>query len=132
MSIEYKTYKINDFIRKTPKGEHDYDKSIKLVRELAGLAGFHSDRNLLVDLRQTEQLRDFGDVLTVAIEFAKYKDVFRNKVAFVIPNTPDRIKRAKFFIAALGEVKFQMEYYTEFEKAIEWFSTTTKYPKENT
>jgi hypothetical protein len=129
MSTEYKIYKIDDFIRKTPKGEHDYDKSMKLVREIAGTAEFYHDHNLLVDLRQTVPLRDFGDVLTVAIEFTKYKDTFQNKVAFVIPNTPDRIKRAKFFIAALGEVKFKVDYFTEFEKAIEWFSLIKNYPE---
>ena len=81
MTMEYKIYKINDFIRKTPTGDLDIDKSMTLVREIATTAGFHHDHNLLVDLRQTKPLRNFGDVLRVATEFANYKAVFRNKIA---------------------------------------------------
>ena len=76
-----------------------------------------------------EPLSNFGDILTVAAEFAKYQDTFRNKIAVVIPNNPDRIKRAEFFKAALGDVKFQIEYFTEFENAIDWFSIIKKYPE---
>jgi len=132
MTMEYKIYKINDFIRKTPKGELDIDKSMTLVREIATTAGFHHDHNLLVDLRQTEPLRNFGDVLKVVTEFAKYKAVFRNKIAVVIPNTPERLERARIFMVALGEVTFEINYFTRYEEAIEWFSTIIKYPKENT
>jgi hypothetical protein len=128
MTTEYKTYKIKDFIRKTPKGELDIDKSMRIVWEIAAAAGFHHDHNLLVDLRQTEPLSNFGDVLKVATEFAKYQGVFQNKIAVVIPNTPDRLERAQLFIEALGEVTFKIEYFTAFEEAIEWFSEIIKYP----
>ena len=128
MATEYKIYKIKDFIRKTPKGELDIDKSIRIVWEIAAASGFHHDHNLLVDLRQTEPLSNFEDILRVAAEFAKYQGVFQNKIAVVIPDTPDRRKRAQFFIRALGEETFEIEYFTEFEDAIEWLSKTTKYP----
>ncbi len=128
MSTEYKIYNIKDFIRNTPKGDLDIDKSMKIVREIAAAAGFHRDHNVLVDLRQTEPLSNFGEVLTVAAEFAKYEGAFLNKIAVVIPDNPDRIKRAKFFKAALGDVKFQIEYFTEFENAINWLSIIKKYP----
>jgi hypothetical protein len=39
-----------------------------------------------------------------------------------------RLERAQFFIEALGEVTFKIEYFTEFEEAIDWFSKTTNYP----
>jgi hypothetical protein len=129
MSTEYKIYNIKDFIRKTPKGDLDIDMSMKIVRELAAASGFHRDHNVLVDLRQTEPLSNFGDVLKVAAEFAKYEGAFLNKIAVVIPDNPDRIKRAEFFKAALGYVKFQIEYFTEFEKAIDWLSIIKKYPR---
>jgi hypothetical protein len=131
MSTEYKIYNIKDFIRKTPEGDLDIDKSMKIVREIAATAGFHHDHNLLVDLRKTEPLSNFGDVLLVAAEVAKFQGAFRNKIAVVIPDKPDRIKRAQFFKAALGDVKFQIEYFTEFEKAIDWLSIIKKYPEQS-
>ena len=132
MTMEYTIYSVKDFIRKTPTGRLDIDKSLRIVREILTLAGFHRDHNILVDLQKTEPLSNFGDILKVAIEFAKYQDVFRDKIAFVIPNTPDRLEKAKFFMAALGEATFKIEYFTDFENAIEWFSKTTEYPKYRT
>ena len=129
MTSKYTIYHIKDFIKKTPKGKLDIDKSLIIVREIAITAGFHHDHNLLVDLRQTEPLSNFGDILKIALEFAKYKSFFQNKIAVVIPNTPDRLERAKLFMEALGKVMFDIEYFTEFEEAIEWFSKITKYPK---
>jgi len=35
-------------------------------------------------------------------------------------------------MVALGEVTFEIDYFTRYEEAIEWFSTIIKYPKENT
>jgi hypothetical protein len=131
MSNGYKVYHINDFIRKTPKGELDIDKSMEIVMELAATAGYHDDHNLLVDLRQAEPLNNFVDILTVAAEFAKYEGVFKNKIAIVIPNTPDRLERAKFFMEALAEATFEIKYFTVYEEAIDWFSTIKKYPEEN-
>ena len=129
MTTKYTIYHIKDFIRNTPAGKLDIDKSMILVREIAATAGFYHDRNLLLDLRQTEPLSNFGDILKVAIEFAKYKSVFQNKIAVVIPNTPDRLQRAELFMKAIGKIMFNIEYFTEFEEAIEWFSKKTNYPQ---
>jgi hypothetical protein len=67
----------------------------------------------------------------VAFEFAKYQDAFPNKIAVIIPNTPDRIERAKFFIASLGYVNFQLQYFTDFEDALDWLSTIKKFPEDS-
>ena len=127
----YKTYKSSDFIRKTQKGQLDLKQSRGLVKELVTASGFHKDHDLLIDLWQTEPLGSFGDILTVAMEFAKYQDTFPNKIAVIIPDDPQRIERADFFKASLGDVKFKMEYFTDFEKAIDWLSTIMEYPKDS-
>ena len=83
---------------------------------------------ILVDLRKTESFKNFGDILTVAIELAKYQGVFRDKIALVIQNIPERLEKAQFFVAALGETTFKIECFTDFESAIEWFSEKAEYP----
>jgi hypothetical protein len=123
----YKIYQIENFIRKTEEGQLDIEKSKDIVRELALASSNHKDHNILIDLRETEPLQTFADTLTVALEFALYKDMFTNKIAAVIPDSPDRIERAKFFKAGLKEDKYQLEYFTVFEKAIEWLSMTQEY-----
>ena len=119
----YKIYKSNDFIRKTEQGQLDIQRSLNLVKELVTASGFHKDHDLLIDIRETEPLGSFAELLTVALEFAKYQDSFPNKMAVIIPDIPSRIERAEFFKASLGEVKFEIEYFTEFETAIDWLSS---------
>jgi hypothetical protein len=99
------------------------------VKELATASGFHKEHDLLIDIRETEPLGNFADTLSVAVEFVKYQDIFPNKIAVIIPNNPERIKRAKFFKASMGEVNFQMQYFTEFEDAIDWLSAIKKFPE---
>jgi hypothetical protein len=118
----YKIYQVESFIRKTEEGQLDIDKSKAIVRELAIASTHHKDHNILVDLRETAPLQSFYELLTVALEFANYQDIFANKMAFIIPNSPDRIERAEFFKAGLAEGKFQLEYFTAYEKALEWLS----------
>jgi hypothetical protein len=48
-------------------------------------------------------------------------------MAIVIPNSSDRIKKAEFFKSGLEEGKFQLEYFTAYEKALEWLSTIQEY-----
>ena len=125
----YKTYQTKDFIRKNEEGTLDINRSLALVKELALAASCHSGFDVLIDLRQTEPLEHFADTLTVAMEFARYQDMFRGKIAVLIPGTRERIERAEFFKAGLGAVSFKMEHFTVFEDAIEWLSQVKKFPE---
>lgn len=128
MAGTYKTYHTSDFIRKTETGKLDLRRSIYAVRELAAAAGYHQDYNVVIDLRETETHWDFAQLITVALEFARYRDVFRNRIATIIPNVPERIANAQFFREHMGRQGFLFEYFTDFESAIEWLSVVTEYP----
>ena len=128
MPVGYKTYKISDFIKKTPMGDLDFDTSMKLVREIATATGVHHDHNLLIDLRKTVSAHNFHDLLKIAFEFTKYQSSLQSKIAFIIPNEPERIEKAQFFMQLIDTASLKMKYFTEYEKAIEWFSSITNYP----
>ncbi len=130
MTVYYKMYKIKDFVRKTEKGEINIQKSLNAVAELAVASKLHKDINILIDLRDTETLLNFRDLLTVALEFAWYKDCFRNKIAVVIPNDPERIERGEYLKASMKVKGFLFDYFTDYEKAIEWLSETEPLYKE--
>jgi hypothetical protein len=124
----YKLYKTKEFIRKNEKGGLDFDRSLTMIRELVKAASHHKDHNILVDIRNTETKLNFVELLTVTLEFAKYEDVFQNKIVFLIPNEEERIKRAEYVKKSLvGVMGFQLEYFTDYEKAIEWLSTIKEY-----
>ena len=128
MTVSYKIYKVKDFIRRTEKGEINIQESLNTVAELAIASEFHKDVNILIDLRETETTLNLTDVLTVVLEFAYYKDCFRNKIAGVIPDEPERIKNAEFFKTGMTIKGFLFEYFTDFEKAIEWLSEIEPLP----
>jgi hypothetical protein len=129
MTVSYKIYKVKDFIRRTEKGEINIQESLNAVAELAIASEFHKDVNILIDLRDTETTLDYGDLLKVALEFAYYKDCFRNKIAGVIPDEPERIENAEFFKTGMTIKGFLFEYFTDFEKAIEWLSENEPLPQ---
>ena len=53
MPTGIKIYKTKDFVRRTESGEINLEKSLDLVHDLTVAAGFHSDHNILIDLRGT-------------------------------------------------------------------------------
>ena len=122
MTVSYKMYKIKDFVRRTENGEINIQKSLNAVAELAVASKLHKDINILIDLRDTETILNFRDLLTVALEFAWYKDCFQNKIGVVIPNDPERIERGEFLKTNMTVKGFLFDYFTDFEKAIEWLS----------
>lgn len=128
MAVRYKTYHTRDFIKKTETGTLDLRRSICAVRELAAAAGYHQDYDVVIDLRETETHWDFGQLITVALEFARYREVFRNRIATIIPNVPERVANAQFFREHMGRQGLLFEYFTDFESAIEWLSVVTEYP----
>ncbi len=128
MTVSYKMYKVKDFIRRTENGEINIQKSLNTVAELAIASALHKDVNILVDLRETETTLKLEDVLKVVLEFAYYKDCFRNKIAAVIPDDPERIKRGELFKTGMKAKGFLFDYFTDFEKAIEWLSEIEPLP----
>jgi len=125
MPSDIKIYKVQDFVRVTETGELDHDRSIQIVRQLATAAGYHVDHNILLDMRETTVKVDgMADLLRIALEFAHHKSVFRNKVANVIPDEPERMALAEQFKACLTIEGFDYEVFTDFEQAIEWLSET--------
>jgi hypothetical protein len=124
----YKLYKTEEYIRKNKKGDLNFDESLIMIRELVKAANYHKDHNILVDIRDTLAKLNFIELLTVSLEFAKYNDIFQNKIAFLIPNDEERIARAEYVKESLVRFKgFKLEYFTDYEKAIDWLSVITEH-----
>ena len=121
-----KIYKVKDFIRKTETGNIDFERSRKIVRELAMVAGLHTDHNILVDLRETtiSTASTIEDIMKIALEFGSYVSSFKNKIANIIPDDPERMKIASRFNACMDIQGFEYEIFTDYESAIEWLSQT--------
>jgi hypothetical protein len=106
----------------TESGELDLDRSIDIVRQLATEANYHQDHNVILDLRETSVNVSMGDIIQISMEFASYHQVFKNKIAVIIPDTEERLKIATRFKTCMDMQGFQFEQFTDFEAAIEWLS----------
>ena len=122
MGKGYKIYRTRDFVKKSERGSVDIHKSLALVRELAEIADFHQDSHLLIDLRDTTGFLDADELLHVALEFAKHKSIFKNKMAVLMPTDEDRLANAKRVHRAMDSNGFKFNYFTDYEDAIEWLS----------
>ncbi len=123
MSYNIKAYNINDFIRKTASGKIDLNKSIEIVHELANAANFYPDHNILVDMRDTTiENASMSTMLQITFEMVNYRSVFKNKIANLIPDEPERIKIAHKFCECLIFSGFDYEFFVDYEAAIEWLS----------
>lgn len=122
MPSNVKIYRIGDIIRMTETGELDLDRSIEIVRKLAAEANYHEDHNVILDLRETSVNASMADIIQISMEFASYHQVFKNKIAVIIPDTEERLKIAKRFKICMEMQGFQFEQFTDFEATIEWLS----------
>ncbi len=131
MDSSTRIYRVDDFIRQNEAGEIDYDRSQVIARRLAVAASYHENHNILIDMRRTTLTGlDFGSLLELAAETAKYRDVFRNRIANLVPNDPDRLRTARDFETCMGLAGFSYRAFTSYEEALEWLSSSCELPGE--
>jgi hypothetical protein len=88
-------------------------------------AGLHTDHNILIDLRETTvSAPSIEDIMKIALEFGTYVPSFKNKIANLIPDDPERMIIANRFKACMDIQGFEYEIFTDYESAIEWLSKT--------
>ena len=127
MGKGFKLYKTRDFIRKSEDGLMNLNLSLKIVRELAEAANFHKEHNILIDVRDTTGMLDIDDLFRVIIEFLRHKDIFRNKIAILMPTDEERLWQAKRACSALANQNFSINYFVRYEDAIDWLSIITDF-----
>ena len=115
--------KIKDFLRLTGTGQVDVDGSKKIIETMAIAADYHPNHNILIDLRDTTIATvSMVDLLELAVYMARYKSLFENKIASLIPHDSQRLVVAERFRACLQIKGFKYDFFTDFESAIEWLS----------
>ncbi len=127
MDKGYKIYRTRDFIRKSEEGTIDIQQSLALVRKLAEIADFHRDSNIMIDLKDTVGSLSANELLQAALEFARHRNIFKNKIAVLMPIDEDRLARAKILHRAMDNNGFKFNYFTDYEEAIEWLSTVVDF-----
>ena len=126
MAKELKVYRIEDFIKLTESGEIDSEKTMAIVRELAGVAKSHSHCNILIDGRETTvPERSFSEAMQLVTDIVHYRPELPNRLATLVPDNPMRLHSAHLIEACLQLQGFKYKVFTEYEPAIEWLADTT-------
>ena len=107
-------------IRKTVTGELYTERSLRLVREIAIAANTHRDYNILMDMYDTVTRPEMLDLMEIATECAKLRSDFSNRIAFLIPETPERLRFAELFKACMEAQGFKFRQFVDQDAAMAW------------
>ena len=122
MKTEIEIDENNKIILRTVTGELYTERSIKLVRELAISLLTHKGYHVLMDMRETVTKPEMLDLMAIASECAKLRSGFNRKIAFLIPDTEERIRFAQLFKACMEAQGFRFRQFFDREAALEWLS----------
>ena len=122
MKTEIEIDENSKIIQRTVTGELYTERSLSLVRELALSLLTHKGYNVLMDMRETETKPEMLDLMAIASECAKLRSGFNRKIAFLIPDTEERIRFAQLFKACMEAQGFRFRQFFDREAALEWLS----------
>jgi len=109
-------------IHRTVAGDLYTARSLKLVRELGMAVNTYKGYNVLLDMRETATEPEMLDLMQIASACAKLGSDFDNKIAFLIPNTEERIRFAQLFKSCMEAQGFEFRQYFDYEAAMVWLS----------
>lgn len=109
-------------IHRTVTGGLFTERSLELVRELAVALGKHRGYSVLMDMRETGTKPEMLDLMGIASTCAKLRSDADTKIAFLIPNTEERVRFAQLFKACMEAQGFQFRQFFERDAALEWLT----------
>ncbi|MBC2734149.1 MAG: hypothetical protein HF981_07315 [Desulfobacteraceae bacterium] len=109
-------------IQRTATGDLFTERSLELVRELAMALNTHRGYNVLMDMRETGTKPEMLDLMGIASACAKLRSDPHTKIAFLIPNTEERVRFAQLFKACMEAQGFRFRQFFDRDTAIEWLS----------
>src|SRR5258706_16348560 len=84
-----------DFVRATAEGSFDFEKSKKLLMEVAVASAPLSDYGIILDGRKAQSEMSINDLYSLAVELSNWRKAFSRKTAVLCPL--ERFDAAGFF-----------------------------------
>ena len=75
----------HDFIKATPEGQLDFEKSKKLLMEIASASAHLVDHEVILDTRKAQSIMSATDLWHLAAELSKFRKAFSRKTAVLCP-----------------------------------------------
>jgi hypothetical protein len=109
-------------IQRTATGDLYTERSLELVRELAMSLNTHRGYNVLMDMRETGTKPEMLDLMGIASACAKLRSDPDTKIAFLIPNTEERVQFAQLFKACMEAQGFRFRQFFDRDAAMKWLT----------
>lgn len=122
MNLNFEINTDKKIIHRTVAGDLYTERSLKLVRELATAVNARKGYNVLMDMRETETKPEMLDLMQIASVCARLGSNFDRKIAFLIPNTEERIRFAQLFKVCMEAQGFKFRQFFDYETAVKWLS----------
>ena len=120
MATKIKLIRSVEYLHTSPQGEFDFEKSKQILAELALAKRPPADYHIILDFRRTQCKLTTANIWYLAEELAAHGHVFRNKVAvLILPGS--NFENAEFFELCSKNRGFNIDVFTNYEDAIQWF-----------
>ncbi len=124
MDLNVRIIHHKDFLKMTPSGEIDLDKSKQLLLSIASVNKPPNKYDVLVDFRDTTPQLTIVGITKLVDVMINNRTSFRYKLAILTPQGRG-LELAKFMEVYAQNRGFQVAAFDNFEEAMLWLSTIT-------
>jgi hypothetical protein len=111
-----------DFVKATPEGKFDFEKSVDFLISVASAASALNEHEVLIDTRKTDCELSPAELWHLAAELDVRRRAFSGRTAVLCPT--ERFDQAGFFALCAHNRGFRVKAFASFEEAIEWLMTS--------
>lgn len=123
MDLDIHIIQHKEFLKTMPNGQIDLHNSKRVLLRLAALNKPPSNRDVLLDLRDTTNRLTTLDITELVELMIKHRDSFRNKLGIITePGTQHQL--AAFMETYAVNRGFRVAAFDSFEAAILWLGTS--------
>jgi hypothetical protein len=122
MATNIQIISARDFVKATPEGKFDFEKSMDFLISIASASAALSDHETLIDTRKTDCELSASELWHLAAELDSRRRAFSGRTAVLCP--VERFDQAGFFALCAHNRGFRVKAFAAFEDAIEWLMTS--------
>jgi hypothetical protein len=123
MPTKIKIVRARDFLQTTAQDDFDLEASRLVLQRVAAARRPPADFHVLLDLRRAQWRLSTMDIYELAAALAGHRDLRTSKIAVLVLPGAD-FDQAQFLETCAVNKGMNVDTFTNFEDAIQWFFTT--------
>jgi len=130
LTLRLQVIHAKDFLRMTPDGKIDFEKTRDMLLEAVSVEGLSSELDVLVDFRQVESDLSTTDIWYLAEELSRHDEAFKDRIALLVNS--EKFDNAKFFELCAMNRGLEVAAFASYEEAINWLFPPSDVPSGKT